>query len=346
MTINRRWTLARRPDGPVAPADFALKEVEQEDRPLRPAEIIVRNHLFAVAPTLRNRLKPPAESHRGAIPIGGTIGGIAGCEVIASAHPSYAVGDRLVAMTQWEDFSRLRPDELTVPVLAVPDQMTLADALGPYSLNSLTAYFGVLEVGRPRAGETLLVSGAAGSVGSVACQIGKLLGCKVIGIAGGEAKCRWLVEACGVDFAIDYSAENVAERLRLLAPEGVDVFFDNVGGDVLQAAVDQMSRKGRIVLCGQISAYDRPGGAPGPRDMMKIVYGSIRMEGFVVGDFADGFEAAREQLRSWTETGDLVSRVDLRHGLEQLPIAFTDLFSGANRGSLLVFNDSDGSVIR
>nr|WP_314443479.1 NADP-dependent oxidoreductase [uncultured Sphingomonas sp.] len=340
MTINRRWTLARSPSGKIAPDDFALVEQPLDTAEPVAGEMVVRNRLFSVAPTIRNRLKPAGQTHRGAIPVGGTIGGIAGCEVIASAHPRFPVGSRLIAMSHWEDVSRLRPDHSGIPTLLIPAEMTFDDALGPYSLNSLTAYFGMQAVARPRAGETVLVSGAAGSVGSVACQIARLTGCRVIGIAGGASKCRWLTEELGLAAAIDYRAEDVGARLAELAPEGIHVFFDNVGGDILQAAVDNMARHGRIALCGQIAAYDGPGSAPGPRDMMKIVYGAIRMEGFVVGDFADQYDAAQEQLRQWVAAGALTVRIDRRQGFEQLPIAFTDLFSGANQGSLLVVNDN------
>ena len=339
MTRNRRWTLARRPAGAVAAGDFALVEDALAERALAAGEVLVRNRMFAVAPTIRNWLNDPGQSYRGSIPIGGTIGGMAACEVVASADPTYSPGARLVAMSRWEDWSVLRPAEASVPVFPVPDGMPFEDALGAYSPNSLTAYFGLTDVGRPVAGETVLVSGAAGSVGSLVCQIARILGCRVIGIAGGQDKCRWLESACGVDAAIDYRAGDVAARLAELAPGGVDLFFDNVGGAMLQAAVDNMARHGRIVLCGQISAYDREGGAPGPRDMMKLVYGSIRMEGFVVGDYVDRAEEARTALAGWIAEGKLTVRVDLRHGFEQLPHAFTDLFRGANEGTLLVTAD-------
>ena len=217
--------------------------------------------------------------------------------------------------------------------------MPFEEALGAYSPNSLTAYFGLTDVGRPLAGETVLVSGAAGSVGSIVCQIARILGCRVIGIAGGKSKCRWLRDGVRGRRGDRLSRGRVAARLGELAPQGIDLFFDNVGGEMLQAAVDHMARHGRIVLCGQISAYDRAGGAPGPRDMMKLVYGSIRMEGFVVGDYVDRAEEARTALAGWIAEGRLTVRVDLRHGFEQLPLAFTDLFRGANEGTLLVTAD-------
>jgi len=333
---NRSWTLARRPDGAVAVDDFALVESTFGAPALAEGEILVRNRIFAVAPTIRNWLNDPGESYRGSIPIGGTIGGMAGCEVIASADPSYPPGARIVAMSRWEDWSVLRPAQAPVPVFPMPGGMTFEQALGSYSPNSLTAYFGLIDVGRPRAGETVVVSGAAGSVGSLVVQIANILGCRVIGIAGSADKCRWLERACGADATIDYRIENLGERLDALAPGGIDLFFDNVGGDILQAAADRMARHGRIVLCGQISAYDRGGGAPGPRDMMKLVYGSIRMQGFVVGDYVARAGEAHDALSNWIAEGRIGIRVDLRDGFDRLPTAFVDLFRGANQGTLLV----------
>jgi NADPH-dependent curcumin reductase CurA len=335
MSVNRRWTLATRPNGPVKAGDFALVSEPFAVPVLKAGEVLVRNHLFSVAPTIRNWLNE-GPSYRGSIPIGGTIVGMTACEVIMSEHPDHPVGRRMVAMARWEDVSVIRPDHAPVPPFPIPDDVSFEDAMGLYSPNSLTAYFGLLDVGRPIAGETLVVSGAAGSVGALVCQIAKIMGCRVIGIAGGAEKCQRLVETTGVDAAIDYRAEDVAERLSALCPSGIDLFFDNVGGEQLQAAVDNMADHGRIVLCGQISAYDRRDGAPGPRDMMKIVYGRIRMEGFVVGDFVDRAPPARERLRQWQAEGRLSVQVDVRQGFERLPVAFIDLFSGGNAGTLLV----------
>lgn len=335
MKVSRRWTLAARPAGRVAASDFALVTEPFDAPTLRDGEVLVRNHLFSVAPTIRNWLND-GPSYRGSIPIGGTIAGMTACEVIASRHPEHRVGSRMVAMARWEDFSVVSPDRTPVPPFPIPDDVSFEDAMGLYSPNSLTAYFGLLDVGRPVAGETVVVSGAAGSVGSLVCQIAKIIGCRVVGIAGGQAKCRRLVEIAGVDAAIDYRVDDVSERLAALCPSGIDLFFDNVGGDQLQAAVDTMADRGRIVLCGQISAYDKPGGAAGPRDMMKIVYGRIRMEGFVVGDFVDRAPAARKQLQRWQAEGRLSVQIDVRAGFDRLPDAFVDLFSGGNAGTLLV----------
>jgi NADPH-dependent curcumin reductase CurA len=214
--------------------------------------------------------------------------------------------------------------------------VTPVDALGVYGLNSLTAYFGLLSIGRPRAGETIVISAAAGAVGSMVAQIAKLKGCRVIGIAGGREKCAWLLESCGLHGAIDYKSEDVAARLVDLAPHGADIFFDNVGGELLQIVTEHMAIHGRIVVCGQISAYDSDRPAPGPRDMMKIVYRRLSLHGFVLGDFITEVNDARDQLMQWFAAGKIVRNDDVRAGFELLPEAFLDLFRSANRGALLV----------
>lgn len=339
MIHNRRWTLCSRPVGPVSAENFALVEEYCEEPQLAEGEVLVRNRMFAVAPTIRNWLNEPGKSYRGSIALGGTISGMAGCQVLASRHAALPAGARIIAMSRWEEFSVLALDRAAVPAFTVPDSMPFEVALGPLSPNSLTAYFGLIDIGRPLAGETVLVSGAAGSVGSVACQIARILGCRVIAVAGGQEKCDWLVQICGVDHAIDYRSNDIGSRLPELCPSGVDVVFDNVGGNFLQAAVDNIAAHGRIVLCGQISAYDSPAGAPGPRDMMKLVYGSVRMEGFIVGDYFDRADEARAALSRWIENGQLVVRIDMRHGLHALPGTLVDLFKGANKGAVIVTAD-------
>ena len=339
MTINRRWTLARRPAGQVSVEDFALVEEPFVAPPLADGEILVRNRMFAIAPTIRNWLRASGQGRRGSVAIGGTIAGMAGCEVVASRHTRWPVGQRMIAMARWEDWSVIAPDAAPVPAFRVADDMAFAEALGPLSLNSLTAYFGMRDVGRVAAGETVLVSGAAGSVGAVACQIARIAGARVVAIAGGAAKCAWLRDACGVEAAIDYHDEDLAAQLHALCPGGIDLFFDNVGGAILDAAIDRMAAHGRIVLCGQISAYDRDGAAAGPTDMMRLVYGRIRMEGFVVGDFVDRADEARAALAGWLNSGALKVRVDLRSGFAEIPRAFVDLFAGRNAGTLVVAAD-------
>ncbi len=333
---NRQWLLKSRPTTRVTAANFEYAEVEMPEPELRSGQILVRNLMFAPAPTQRNWLNAPGRSYRASVAVGTPIRGPAGVEILRSAHPLWPAGTRLTAVSGWEDYSVLEPDADATPVIPVPREMALADALGVYGMNSLTAYFGLLRVGQPEPGETIVVSAAAGSVGSTAAQIARIKGCRVIGIAGGPAKCEWLRNDCGIDGAIDYKSQNVRECLARLCPSGVDVFFDNVGGEILQTVMDNMAVHGRIAVCGQISAYDSEATAPGPRDMMRVVYGRLRIEGFVLADFREEIGTARAELARWVEEGRLLYRQDLRQGFERLPGSFLDLFAGATAGALLV----------
>jgi NADPH-dependent curcumin reductase CurA len=219
------------------------------------------------------------------------------------------------------------------------------DALGILGMNALTAYFGIIEVGQPQPGETLLVSGAAGSVGSIAAQIGRIGGARVIGICGGSEKAQWLKDSCGIAEVIDYKAEGVGEALDALCPDGVDVFFDNVGGTMLGDVVARMRRHGRVALCGQIATYDDAASNP-PLDMMRIIYGAIRLQGFLVPDFADRMPEALEKLSQWDREGLLAHREDVRDGFAALPDTFASLFDGSNNGTLIArIADEDGRPI-
>jgi NADPH-dependent curcumin reductase CurA len=335
MPLNRQWLLARRPKGTVAVDDFAYAEEPFVAPDLAPGEVLVRNRIISCAPTIRNWLNEPGRSYRGAIALGEPIRGLTGSQVVESRHPDFSVGDLLTAIAPWQDWVVINPATAAVPVTRMEPGIDLIAAMTLFSANTLTAYFGLTQVADVRAGETVLVSGAAGSVGSMACQIARNLGCRVVGVAGGADKCDWLRRELRVE-AIDYKHEDIAARLAVLCPKGIDAFLDNVGGAVLQAAIDRMAPFGRIAVSGQISAYDSGASAPGPQDMMKLVYGRIRMQGFLVGDFAQHFAEAVSRLRDWSEAGELVTRVDRRMGFDKLPDAFVDLFCGRNAGTLFV----------
>lgn len=336
MRRNRAWVLARRPDGPVAASDFTYREEDYVAPDLAEGELLVGTRIFSCAPTIRNWLNPPGRSYRGTIGIGEPIRGMAASEILATRHPRFKVGDLVTAVAPWQDYAVLRPDTAAVPVTAVAHDIDPVDAMTLYSPNSLTAYFGLFAVAEPEPGMTVLVSGAAGSVGAMVCQMARLAGCRVVAVAGGQEKCRWLEDHCGVATAIDYRSGDLAASLKAASPDGYNIFFDNVGGQILQDAIDQMVPRGRIVLCGQISAYDTGRPAAGPDDMMKLVYGRLRMEGFVVGDYAERYAEATAAIRAWAANGQVRCRVDLRSGFALLPYAFADLFSGRNAGTLLV----------
>lgn len=337
MTLhNRQWVLKRRPAGALRLEDFAYREIDIELPQLADGQVLVRNLVFNCAPTMRNWMNESGRSYRASVALGDAIVGPACAQVVRSADERFGVGSRLIGVSRWEDYSVIEPRAASTPVLSVPPEMSSTDALGLYGLNSLTAYFGLLHIGKPKPGDTLVVSAAAGSVGSMVVQLGVIHGCRVIAIAGGQEKCSWLSSACGAHGVIDYKAEDVAQRLVQLAPNGVNIFFDNVGGHLLQVLTDHMAVHGRIVLCGQLSAYDRNEPAPGPRDMMRVVYGRLTIQGFVLGDFLADTHAARAELMSWEARGKIVRHEDVRCGFMQLPAAFLDLFAGANRGTLLL----------
>jgi len=332
---NRQWILARRPDGALRSEDLLYREQKMDANPLRTGEILVRNRIFQCAPTIRNWMRGDSSGFALTIPIGTPVRGQAAAEVIASADERYPVGSKVSLIGSWQDFEILRP--AAVPSLRkLPDGMEFADALGRYGLNSLTAYFGLLDVGKPMPGETVLVSGAAGSVGAVAAQIALLKGCRVIGTAGSAAKCSWLLDELGLERAINYRSEDLSQALSAAASDGIDLFFDNVGGAVLEAAIARMNRQSRIVLCGQISGYNAAGGAFASLDMMRLIYGGIRMQGFVMSDYLTRIDEAVDDLKSWEDPGRLQFRVDMRHGFEKLPHIFNSIFNGENEGTLLV----------
>lgn len=333
---NRQWLLRQRPTGRLRVSDFEYRVDTSPQRPLLDGEVRFRSLAFRCSPTMRNWMQPPGKNLFPSMTLGQPVMASSAGVVVESANSAWRVGDRVQEVTAaWEDVSILSPGafRFASPIAA---DTTYLDSMGRYGLNAMTAYFGLLKVGRPISGETLVVSAAAGSTGSVAAQIGKLLGLTVIGIAGGAQKCRWLTETCGLDGAIDYKSEDVEARLGELAPGGIDVFYDNVGGPILEAAVTNIARGGRIVLCGQIAGYDTAPAGVARLDMMRLVYGSVRMEGFLFGNYLHMIPEALEDLRSWTQTGRLHHREHLHERFEDLPEALISLFEGRNDGTVLV----------
>jgi len=223
----------------------------------------------------------------------------------------------------------------------VPEDIAPSAALGVLGLSGKTAYVGLLYVGKPRPGDVLVISGAAGAVGSVVGQIGKLAGCKVIGIAGGQAKCQWLVEELGFDAAIDYKSDKLRSRLRELAPGGIDIFFDNVGGSILNDCLSRLAFGARIVICGGISRYnadprDASQVPPGPQNYFNVVFTNSTLQGFLVHHYAQHYETVQQRLIAWLRSGELRNFEDVLDGFDAAPRALMRLFSGANRGKQIV----------
>ncbi len=265
------------------------------------------------------------------IALGSVMGASGVGEVIESRHKDYPVGDIVIGMLGWQEYALIGGGGPFAAQRIDPEH-PLPSYLGVLGGTGLTAYFGLLEVGQPTAGETVVVSGAAGATGSVAAQIAKIKQCRVIGIAGGPAKCRCLTEDLGLDAAIDYKAENVAARLGELCPDGINVYFDNVGGPTLEAAIDHMALHGRIPLCGMISGYNATQSPPGPHNLFQLIAKRIRMEGFLIPDYFDRFEVGRRELSEWLASGQLKALEDVQEGFENIPSTFLRLFQGANLG--------------
>jgi NADPH-dependent curcumin reductase CurA len=328
--VNRQWRLAARPKGMVKPTDFSL-----HDEPVTPpgdGEMLVRNLYLAFEPAMRGWMEDRA-SYLPPVPLGGVMRGNSVGQVVESNHPDFKPGDFVSGMLGWQEYATVGRGAM---VSRVPAGSTLTQPLSVLGITGLTAYFGLLDLGKPVAGETVVVSGAAGATGSVAAQIAKLKGCRVVGIAGGAEKRRWLLEQAQLDGAIDYRGEDVPARLRALCPQGIDVFFDNVGGATLDAVLEQIRLRARIVLCGAISAYNAETPPPGPRNYVNLIPRRGRMEGFIVIDYlARASEAVRE-LAGWVREGRIAYQEDIQQGFENAPQTFLRLFKGENVGKQLL----------
>lgn len=332
---NRQWRIARRPDGAAKVSDFDWTSSAVPTP--GPGEALVRTLYLSLDPTNRPWMGE-ADTYLPALQLGDVMRGVAIGRVVQSNTPKLPEGALVSGLLGWQDYSLL-DGKSRVGVLpddpAIPPTMHL----GMLGHIGITAYFGVVEVGALKPGETLLVSGAAGAVGSLAGQIGKNLGCRVVGIAGTDEKCRWITRELGFDGAINYRTDSVAGRLSDLCPAGVDVYFDNVGGPMLETVLSHVNLHGRIPLCGAISQYnhgDVSNFEPGPRNLFLLVTKRIRMEGFLTMDFAPRAAEAVQALVAWHRAGKLQYRVHIVEGLERAPDAMSMLFDGSNQGKLIV----------
>jgi hypothetical protein len=329
--FNRQWLIAKAPDGSVGDHNFRWNEAPIPS----PGEgqALVRNLWFSFDPTNALIIDSPPDS--GGAPAGGVMRGLAVSQVLRSRHPSFRPGDLLHGYSGWEDYS-LTDGRGYIDTTVVPPGIAPALALGVLGVTGMVAYFGVVEVGRPQKGETFVVSGAAGGVGSIAGQIARIRGARVIGIAGGEAKRRWLLGDGGFAGAIDHRTENVAARLDELCPDGIDVHFDNVGGPMLDLALARLRNRGRIVLCGVTSWYLLNAPPTGPQGYVPLIMKNGRMEGLLAKDYFDRFPEAIRVLRGWLDSGELRSKEDILDGLENAPKGLARLFPGDNVGKQLL----------
>jgi NADPH-dependent curcumin reductase CurA len=329
--VTREVRLARRPVGMPEPDDFQLTESALP--PLDNGEVLVENVYMSVDPYMRGRMID-RKSYVGPFEVGEVMHGGAVGRVAESRADGLTEGDHVLSMNGWrERFVSGTRGLRKVDVSLAP----ASTYLGVMGMPGLTAYVGLLDIGAPAPGETVFVSGAAGAVGSVVCQIAKLKGCRVVGSAGSVEKTRWLTEEAGVDAVIDYRAAGSLRRaLREACPEGIGVYFDNVGGDHLEAAIWSMNDFGRIVACGSISTYNAVEPEPGPSNLFQVVTKRLMIKGFIVSDHLDRGQAFTAEMSEWIRAGRIRWRETVVDGIESAPDAFLGLFRGDNVGKMLV----------
>lgn len=331
MTTNKKWILKNRPEGLVKDSDFEL--ITEELGEIQEGEILIKNEYLSFDPTQRMWLTdlpgylPPVQIDE--VVRAGGMG-----RVLESKNPKYKEGDLIFGMVGWqthlitdakeEDRFRLIPELLPIP--------TMLNVLGT---TGITAYYGLLELAKPKAGEVVLVSGAAGATGSVAAQLAKEAGCHVIGIAGGAEKCNWLND-CGLDTVIDYKNSNVHEELFKAAPNGIDIYFDNVGGPLLETVLFLININARVMLCGGISGYNATEPQPGPRNILNLVVQRATMQGFLVLDYLPKSHEAVEKLAGLVMEGKIKHLEDIQEGLENCPQTLNRLFTGENFGKQML----------
>jgi NADPH-dependent curcumin reductase CurA len=327
--VNRKILLIEKPTGKLGPEHFQL--VEDAMPAPGDGEALVRVRYISL--DAANRAWMHGATYRAAVETNAVMAGGGVAEVIESRAPGLVAGDLVFGDTGWQDYAALPAKHL----LKLPRVEPMTHLLSVYGIAGLTAYFGLIDIGRPQTGETIVVSAAAGSVGSIVGQIAKIKGCRVVGIAGGAEKCDWLKTHLKFDAAVDYKAEGLFKALRAAAPQGIDVYFDNVGGDILEACLPQMNIRGRIACCGAISQYDGAAAASGPRGVPGlIVVKRLIMQGFIVTDYFNQRDRAIAELSGWIEAGKLMIEEDVIDGLENTPAALIGLLAGENRGKRMV----------
>jgi NADPH-dependent curcumin reductase len=329
--VNRQWCLATRPVGAIAESNFSWK---QELVPaLEEGQILVRNIYLSLDPTNRGWLDERG-NYLPPVAIGEVMRSFGIGVVEQSRNAKFPEGTFVQGYLGWQDYAIA--DGTNLSDLPKDPSVPLAAYLGLFSFIGITAYFGLLEIGKPKVGETLVVSGAAGAVGSLVGQIGKIKGCRVVGIAGSEEKCRWLKDELGFDAAINYKTESVLESLQQHCPNGIDIYFENVGGEIFDAVLSLINLRARIALCGLISQYNAIEPVPGPHNLINLVYQRAKLEGFLVLDYLDRAQEALADLDEWYAQGKIQYRVDVIEGLENAPSAIHKLFDGTNQGKLII----------
>ena len=332
MPSNRQWILASRPKQLVTPD--VLQQAEMMVPPLSEGQALARVKYLSIDPTMRiwmadvPQYMPPVQ-------LGEVMRSFGLAEILESRHPDFKKGDKLMGLTGLQEYVVITPGDPRA-FQKLPSIPFLSDTnfLGTLGLNGLTAYFGLLEIAKPQSGETLVVSGAAGATGSIVGQLGKIHGCRVIGIAGSDDKCRWIKDDLAFDVAINYKHPDWRQQLIAATPNGVDIDFENVGGEIMEAVLDRMKLHGRVILCGLISGYTRQD--PALSSFSRVLIKRLRVEGFIILDYASRFMDAARQLGMWKMTGKIKDRHTIVKGFDRAPEAINMLFQGDNIGKLIV----------
>lgn len=340
VAINRQWLLKQRPVGAFKDSDFEYHEAPMPT--ISKGQALVKTLYLSFDPT--QRIWAAVDSYIPAIPLGMPMQALTISQVIESKSKKYKAGDIVSGLMTWQEYAVIsEKDNSVLPPIVMPGFLDLQLTLA-LLLTGLTAYFGLLEVGKPRPGDTVLVSGAAGATGSMVVQIAKLKGARVVGIAGGPDKCLWLKEVAKVDEVIDYKNEDLRVRVAETCPNGIDVFFDNVGGETLDAALINLAHGARVVICGAISQYnnissninDRENDSYGVKATVMLISSSARMQGFLISDFKNQFNEGLMLLTKWVEEGKIVQQIDCQQGFENIPSTLQRLFLGENKGKQIL----------
>ena len=326
---NRAFTLAARPVGVPKDSDFKL--VTAPAREPGDGELLIKLKYISLDPAMRGWMND-VRSYAPPVGLGEVMRALGLGEVVTSKDPAFAPGDPVVGVFGMQEYATVAAKHAT----KVPPIAPLQKFISALGMQGLTAYFGLLDVGKPEPGQTVVISAAAGAVGAVAVQIAKLKGCRVVGIAGGADKCVYVARDLGADAAIDYKAGDVAAALKQHCPDGIHVYFDNVGGEILDAALARLALHARVVICGAISQYNATSAWKGPSNYISLLVNRATMTGFVVSDYAPRFPQAIAELASWMSAGKLTSREDIVHGLDAFPDALRKLYTGKNFGKLML----------
>jgi NADPH-dependent curcumin reductase len=330
---NHQFRLAARPVGMPKRSDWNYAEEPVKDP--GPGEVLVKTLYLSLDPAMRGWMNE-GRSYIPPVGIGEVMRASGAGRVIASGNPAFGVGDHVTGLLGAQEYALISEQGAKGLTKVDPKLVPLPVYVGALGITGLTAYFGLLDVGQPKAGDTVVISGAAGATGMVAGQIAKIKGCRVVGIAGGAEKCNYVVKELGFDAAIDYKSENVIEGLRKHCPKGVNVYFDNVGGDILDAVLTQLARGARVVICGAISQYNSSTGIKGPSNYLSLLVNSARMEGFVVFNYLARYSQAAREMAGWIMAGKLKSREDIVEGFQTFPDSLLKLFRGENLGKLMI----------